>query len=146
MIVFQVKYFKWVRRKMKTNEPKKNKFSHMERNDKVYSSGVFVTWQWSLVMPSMWRTRAENLIRASCIIPTSTTTTTSSFSSSPQYPIHTFLRAAIRTQWFHCWRLYAQGAYWISLGPTCFLSYVTLEKAVVTRSPIMTLLGIQNRP
>ena len=23
MIVFQVKYFKWVRRKMKTNEPKK---------------------------------------------------------------------------------------------------------------------------
>ena len=29
---------------------------------------------------------------------------------------------------------------------TCFLPDVTLEKPVVTRSPIMTLLGIQNRP
>ena len=60
----------------------KNTFSHMERNDKVYSSGVFVTWQWSLVMPGMCRTRAENLIRVSCIIPTTTTTTSSSSSSS----------------------------------------------------------------
>ena len=36
----------------------------------------------------------------------------------------------------------------LSLPPIkpAFLPDVTLEKAVVTRSPIMTLLGIQNRP
>ena len=77
--------------KNENQRAKKNKFSHMERNDKVYSSGVFVTWQWSLVMPGMWRTRAENLIRVSCIIPTSS-------SSSPSYPIsYTYVSASSHT-------------------------------------------------
>ena len=38
MIVFEVKYFKWVRRKMKTNEPKKTSF--LTWNEMIKSTAV----------------------------------------------------------------------------------------------------------
>ena len=114
--MFEGEYIKWVRRKMKTNE-QKNTFSHMERNDKVYSSGVFVTWQWSLVMPGMWRTRAENLIRVSCIIPT-TTTTTSSSSSPISY---TYVSASSHTYTMvPLLKALCTGSVLNLPGPTCF--------------------------